>query len=300
MRIRRTAFPLLMGFAFCASLQIHAAEVRILFSSSLNGNLDGCTCRVQPISGLVKRGAFVEAYRKTHPQALLIDTGDMVIDPRKTRLNASILKSYRLLGYDAVVPGDQDLRLGLETLSKFNVQVPLLAANVWSGGSFFRKDVRVGRTHLSIRRGGAAISITGIMHPDSTRFARGLAKKAFRFTDPLLALQATPAADLFLVLSHSGQQHDTALGRRLGRPALFFGGHDQVLLEAPVVLADGVTYFQPGRDGDRLGEVVVLTLGGGRYRILSHRLHRFSTDTSPDHPAIRQLIREAHGNQAGH
>ena len=296
MTLGRRVLLLASAFGLLGAHGLQAAEVRILFSSSLNGNLDGCTCSVQPISGLVKRGAFVEAYRRRFPEALLVDTGDMLLDPQKMVLNRAIFHSYALLRYDAVGIGDQDLGLGSELIRAFGSSIPIVTSNTWVKGAFLRPDVRLARAEVSLQRAGANVRIVGIIHPDALRFSRSPAKNAFRFTDSLAAIRAIPAADLLIVLSHSGQELDRDLGRRLGRPALLFGGHDQVLLEKPVSLGNGVSYFQPGRDGDRLGEVVIKTKGGGAYRIISHRLHRFDSVTSPDHPEIRRLIRGLNGH----
>lgn len=288
-RVVRSALRAIVGLVFCAfSISLGAAEVRILYSASLNGNLDGCTCRVQPVSGLVKRGAFIEAYRKEHPGVVLVDTGDLIANARNQKLSRSIFEAYRLLRYDAVLPGDQDLSLGPQGIG--GAGLPFVAGNLWVRRSFPRSDGRLGPAFLSLNRSGARITIAGIVHPDALRFSGSSVRESFRLAEPRQSLTGLPGADLLIVLSHSGRAADRKLAAELGRPALFFGGHDQVLLEKPIPLAGGITYFQPGRDGDRLGEVVVRTLGGGKYQIVSHRLHRFDHATSPDHPAIRRLI----------
>lgn len=72
-------FPavLLLAFLSVSLFALGDGEVTltILYSSSLNGNLDGCDCKGHPRGGLVKRAAWLRELENPE-QALLVDAGD--------------------------------------------------------------------------------------------------------------------------------------------------------------------------------------------------------------------------------
>lgn len=287
-------------YIFCTLLlfvvgRLDAAQIRILFSSSLNGNLDGCRCRTHPVSGLVKRAAFIDRYRQKHPDVILLDSGDLIADPENTRLTRAVYRAYRSLGYDAVVPGDQDLRAGVATLKRLSGNLPLLAANLeFSPGGVFSSwrapfpDIKI------IKRNGREIRIIGLIHRDAFRFFSPRVKKSLRFQNPAGRFGELKNGNLNIILSHGGEDADNELAHRITGPVLIIGGHDQTLFK-PVPgreLRKGIWYFQSGRDGNALGEIVLELKSGNSFEVVSQRLIEFDYRRDPDHPGIRKMIDE--------
>ena len=71
-------FLITVSFAFAGgSGEGVAAEntFSILYTSSLNGNIDGCECKSGPKTGLVKRAHFLRSYDLQ--RSVLVDTGDI-------------------------------------------------------------------------------------------------------------------------------------------------------------------------------------------------------------------------------
>ena len=84
-------------------------NLTILYSSSLNGNLDGCDCKGHSRAGLVKRAAWLRALE--HPeQTLLVDAGDLLEPYPDKELAEAIFDTYLELGYAAIAVGDQEFR----------------------------------------------------------------------------------------------------------------------------------------------------------------------------------------------
>ena len=83
-----------------------AAALTVLYSASLNGNLDGCDCKSTPRAGLAARAAWLRSYPQREP-VLLVDAGDLLDVVPDPELAREILESYAELGYDAVAVGDQ-------------------------------------------------------------------------------------------------------------------------------------------------------------------------------------------------
>lgn len=85
-----------------------APDVVLLVTGSTNGLLEACNCSGPMPGGLARRSGLLRSYRAACEYTLTIDTGDLFwIEPGDLRNNYS-LRGYGLLGYDAVVLGDQE------------------------------------------------------------------------------------------------------------------------------------------------------------------------------------------------
>jgi 2',3'-cyclic-nucleotide 2'-phosphodiesterase (5'-nucleotidase family) len=84
-----------------------AQSLTIYCTSSLRGNLDGCSCERNRVAGLVKRAAF---QRTVSRDDLVLDAGD-ILNPYGD-LTSEILAVYRELGYAAVAAGETELSEG--------------------------------------------------------------------------------------------------------------------------------------------------------------------------------------------
>jgi hypothetical protein len=117
----------------------------ILFCADNQGVLAACGCPSNPSGGLAKRAAMIEAYRRTRPDVVVLDAGDVVPDyphPVKVKYVAMALERS---GCDAIGLGDQEFALGLDRLKELqrDYKLPLVCANVReaSGGLAFPPHV---------------------------------------------------------------------------------------------------------------------------------------------------------------
>ena len=274
---------------------IDASEIRILFSSSLNGNLDGCSCKTTPVSGLVKRGFFIEKYRIKHPGVILVDSGDLIADAKNSRLATAVYRAYRMLRYNAVLPGDQDISMGVSAFKRASRDLPLVASNLFvKSGLIFKTRKAPFHRKLYLKRANKRIAVIGISHNNTFRFSPVYIKKSLSITSPAKAISRISNYDLLIILSHGGVDADKKMAKKITLPAIIIGGHDQTLFK-PLPgrrLKKNLWYFQSGRDGNSIGEIVLKTLSGGRYQIKSQRLITFDYDHSPDHIEIRRMIKK--------
>jgi len=105
------------------------SSLRIIYSSSLNGNLDGCTCSMNPRAGLVTRAAYLRAL-KDRDQSLLLDAGNIFDSFPDELLAIEILEAYRELGYQAIAIGDHEFSLGADALLELKTKFPLVSNNI--------------------------------------------------------------------------------------------------------------------------------------------------------------------------
>ncbi|MCK5568093.1 MAG: hypothetical protein KAJ15_00140, partial [Spirochaetes bacterium] len=71
----------------------NVSSIKIMYTSSLNGNLDGCPCRTDPKAGLVKRAAFLRSITD-RSDVILVDTGDILDSYPDEPLAEEIFKIY--------------------------------------------------------------------------------------------------------------------------------------------------------------------------------------------------------------
>ena len=89
--------------------KIAAPDAVLLVTGGTHGRLESCDCPdTLPGGGLSRRAGLIAAYRKAHPAAMLLDTGDVLSYEPQAAANRYVLVGYRMLGYDVVVLGDHE------------------------------------------------------------------------------------------------------------------------------------------------------------------------------------------------
>jgi len=99
---------LILGIGLLLSCSRKPPERYLLFTGSLSGYLEACSCPGTPEGGLNAAGYLAREFRKTHPDAILVDAGCFTPDTTDT-LNAwFITRGMMAVGYDAVAVGSCD------------------------------------------------------------------------------------------------------------------------------------------------------------------------------------------------
>jgi len=198
---------------------------------------------------------------------LLVESGDFLFNgkPRVPEEMAAartkadlILRAYRRMGYDAVLPGEADFSAGVSFLRKHgNEGIPLTCLNLVSA----RSGKPVFPPIRTFERGGMRILVTGLLAEDV--FPKGaLSGLEWKVVPPrealagLLTGKEAAGADLIVVLTHIGRSGDLALARAINHPLLIFGAHSGNPFRAPA-FESGAVIFQPRRKGTHLLEVSV-------------------------------------------
>lgn len=139
-----------------------------------------------------------------------------------------LLRAYRTMGYDAVLPGEEDFLFG----------IPFLRDQEKKGVPFVCLNLVVARTgkplfppHRRFSRGNADVLVTGLV--GANVFPKALlARLGLRVLPPAEALASLLGgretdAGVTIVLSHQGVAEDLALARRANRPLLILGAHSR-------------------------------------------------------------------------
>ncbi|MFP4363130.1 MAG: hypothetical protein ACLFR1_04610 [Spirochaetia bacterium] len=286
----------LLVFFFCTAFFVYAngsgEDLVIYYSSSLNGNLDGCDCENHPRSGLVKRAHFLRNIE--HPErAVILDAGD-IFDPYPDQvLSEYILQVYHDLGYDAIGVGEQEFSLGSQELLTFQQDYPFLCNNLTVCVSdiscvFFSPEP------LVLERNGYSIGIISVTHPSVFAVADEDIQHAVSLSPPedVLANLVPPLSnetDMVICIYHGRIGDAVSAAESVEGIDLMLIGHEQRMV--PERLAGDTLIVSPGEEGNWLGELRI-DFNNGEIVGYENELHRFYYNDDPDDPQVREMLDE--------
>jgi 2',3'-cyclic-nucleotide 2'-phosphodiesterase (5'-nucleotidase family) len=265
----------------------------IYYTASLNGNLDGCTCEMNPVAGLVKRAAFLRTLQSSGP-ALILDAGDVFDEYPDPDLAEHILEVYKELNYDAIAVGDQELSNGPEALLGNGEYSPLICHNLLiqnrpteddaSGSLLFTLDPVV------IPRKGLRVGILSLIDPATVPDP---SEKGIRISDPITAASTMLIRcgqldlDLTILLYHGPFQSALKLVKTCPGIDVAIFAHEQQLF-APRKIGSTIL-ASPGKEGNHLG-ILTLYLGPRGIGKFESEFRFFSYKEDPDDSAVRSRI----------
>jgi len=279
---------LLLSAGLCALPAGTETTLRIYYTASLNGNLDGCNCDMNPVAGLVKRAAFLRNLEPTGP-TLILDAGDIFDEYPDPDLERHILEVYNELGYDAIALGDQELAAGAGAVGKYRTAHPLFCHNLSFPVRQSERDL-FAPAPVVIERGGLRIAIIALLDSSTVSAA---ADRGIEISDPvstarqMLASVQRSAVNLTVLLYHGPFGSAAELVKTCPGIDVVIFAHEQQLV-APRKTGSAV-FASPGKDGDHLG-ILTLHLGSRGIEKIESEFRFFSYTKDPDDPAVRSRI----------
>jgi 5'-nucleotidase/2',3'-cyclic-nucleotide 2'-phosphodiesterase/3'-nucleotidase len=254
----------------CSPEQAHSNGLTLFFGDSLNGTIEPCpSCDGgSPLGGLARRGAWLQRARENTGASLLLDSGDLfferyrkAIPPEKAPALGEkahlILACYRLLGYDALGIGDDDLTLGKDFLVGLSKQAgfPFVSSNLVdkeTGHALFE-------THVIMDRGGLKIGVFSLLSPNFVSGESDPRTGGIAFREPVEEAKRIlgiirPETDLVVLLSHLGFTADIELAEAVQGIDVILGGHSSRSLSYPIRIRDTII-VQVGSKGLYVGEL---------------------------------------------
>lgn len=265
---------LLAWLLLAAGEGLHSQEINILFTNSANGVIQNCYCPDTHLGGLEKRAHFIQEYKKEHPDILLVDNGDNFIEYMSPGFDQVITATMKMLEYDVINLGDQDVAYATEEYLELEALV------------------RVPGEDIKLRKGGIKYSIFPLLHPGTTRFYPDFIFIEFEINDYQEQIEAwlnrIYVQDSFkILLSHAGFDQDKELAKAYPEIDLIVGGHSQTVVDTPLIVS-GVPIVQAGGYAGYVGEIN-LSMKDSGYEISSYQLHALPPE-APDDPGVLKLI----------
>ncbi len=183
-------------------------QMLVVYTGGTRGNFEPCGCGGKYNGGLSRRATLIADLRTKGQPILLVDTGDLVGGRKKAEL-PFMFQAHKLIGYDAMLLGERDLRSGLKPLfsgvEKYGV--PVLASNVMAPDE--PQWPKYVKDHLLVSKGSLQIGIVGLLGEKEFKSIPLRIRKKLKFIPAQQALEAAVAklsgkADVVVLLSHMG------------------------------------------------------------------------------------------------
>jgi 2',3'-cyclic-nucleotide 2'-phosphodiesterase (5'-nucleotidase family) len=289
---------LLFSAAFCWVPADAENTLTIYYTSSLNGNLDGCTCDMNPVAGLVKRAAFLRALEHSGP-TLILDAGDIYDEYPDPDLDRHILEVYEELNYDAIAVGDQEIPSVAANTLEYKTNSPLICHNLLIQNSppedapseeKARESLVFTPGPVVVESKGLRIGILSLIDPATVPLP---SDKGIRIADPIpvaemmLKRYGQMGLDATVLLYHGPFRSAEQLVNACPGIDVAIFAHEQRLV-APRKIGSALL-ASPGEEGNQLG-ILTLHLSHRGIENFESNFRFFSYEEDPDDPAVRSRI----------
>ncbi|WP_455217429.1 multiheme c-type cytochrome, partial [Kaarinaea lacus] len=268
-----------------SGLQVAAAgqaNWRLVYSSDFRAELKPCGCTAEgDLGGILRRATRFEQLRKDKIPTLFVSAGDILGEQDEQGMikNRYMLKAQSGLGLDAILPGERELVLPAETLTRHSL--PWVLSNA--------KQVLPFASYIEKHPGKQRVLIFGLLDP---QLLDGEKKK--RLHDMSSALQKqfeslrVTDKDIVIVLLHAGQNRVTSITEH-PLVDIVVRGHLHETQKQYRIQHNNTCVLATGYRGQRIG---IAEFGGDSgTKLLSSRVESLSASIA-DHPIMSQLYHE--------
>jgi len=252
------------------------------------------------VGGVIRRSRFFESVKKSNPQTLILDAGDVFQGTPfyNFYLGEPDIRAMNIMGYDAMTMGNHDLDNGMLNLRK-QVQYshfPLLCANVTEKSS----GLLIFRPFQIFERQGLKIAVLGFLSEHAWQAVAQQRKEGYVFHDPVpiakrLVAELRPKVDLIVSLHHMGIWYDEPFAQAVPGIDVILGGHSHTEMEQAKLIANGsenglggTLVMHAGQMGAWVGRLD-LTLDH-RKHILHYSSERVLMDETWDHQPLPEML----------
>lgn len=206
-------------------------RLTIVFSNDTMGKIRSCGCPKNDLGGLGRRATFVHAVRDTAQHLLVLDAGDFFgtqINYGKEKADLT-MKSMKLMGYDALVPGEAEFSLGMDYFRERvrDLSLPAILANVY--------DAQTGKQLFPSHKivsfpGGLRVGLVGVIG-EKIALPPQVDAGTIEIKSPLSRVRAVietlrPEVDLIVILAHMGFTEARNLAMNQNGIDIIIFGHD--------------------------------------------------------------------------
>ncbi len=237
--------------------QAQDKKLYVMHSSDTHSRIDPLddnpAVRNAGMGGAARRVAVVHRFRAEHPNALVLDCGDIsqgtpYYNMYKGELEVRIMN---LAGYDAMTIGNHEFDFGLDNMARiFSLaDFPVVCANYDFTGTVLEDIVK---PYITLRRNGVKIGIFGLS-PQLEGLVQQSKCEGVVYKDPVQTaaemtalLKDKEKCDVIILLSHLGitrnpgvgSMYDNVLVPQTHHIDLVLGGHTHTFLEQAEMVRD--------------------------------------------------------------
>lgn len=287
--------PFLKLILLLSFSQIHSEDFRIVYSSSLTGNLYSCICGLKLSVGLAKRETFLRQRGINPSKDILVDTGNSLDVKSPKNKTEAIFHSYQKMGYVSVGFGTNDLQEEIIPVVELD-RYPLQSANVFIKNFF--GSTKIGKPIKYVKKGNKNIGIISLTSPTIQYTLSGNLKKKFIIKSidstirDLLSSQEV-VADTYIILLHGTTDEAAKLASMNKKFLVIYGDEANkkpILNKSGYLDVNGVrVYSTLDLLGDKIG-ILNLTENETGFTIKSSEVIEMNVDKLSDSEDILSVM----------
>ncbi len=293
-KTRLLLIPLIL--CLLAAGQAQAKGLTILYTGETHGALYPCDCPLAPDGGVTRRATAIRKIRESTPNVLLLDSGGAFaggmydehtqgeeLDKARTE---TYFEAIKLMGYDALALGDEELGFGLDFLQS-------LGANFISANAVRTATGEpIVIPYITKEIDGVRLIVIGLTPPE----AKNAVGEKLVILKPLDTLEHTLAQiknsqkiDLIIVLSHLGEEMSRELLKQVPEINILINGHSKNSLETSERVGSSLL-LQFSYQGRRLGRLDISLGEQNEIVDFQSQLIRMSDEIADDE-AMAELLK---------
>lgn len=277
-------------FLLVNGLWAQESELKIYYTSSFNGNLEGCDCKAVPKAGLIKAGHFLSQIDRSH--SLLIDAGDFSNAKNDALLSAYMLKAFQILKYDILVPGDQDWMNSQILPDSEDKSLPFLLNNFQEKG--WRPGIH-SKEPFYFEKSKVKIGISAVLEQKVFWVDKDLLIKlkeeytvlnAAQTARDMLKQMKKENCQIKILIYHGYNNAAKKLLEEVPGFDIMILAHEQMLIEGEKI--NNTFLVSPGDNGNRVGELSI-KMKNTAIKNINNQFHYFTYQKSKDDPRLSKL-----------
>ena len=260
-----------MGWTCREETKFSPVEFSLVFTSSVNGEVEPCGCKTGPSGGLARKADYINKLRSEGKQILILDSGDLffqkeyLYDSTRNEMAAKaslIIDAFNAMNTTAINIGDDDFILGLDYLLSLRdrAKFPFISSNIYSADY----NKLIFDEYLIWNQNGFKVGIIGLSW-DGANYPESVVVKDPYISAKKVISKIRDKVDLIIALTHMPLKVEIAIADSLSEVELFIGGHDGKSMIRPKLVNDHGIY-KAGNEGESLG-IIALKLTDRRKEI---------------------------------
>ena len=262
---------LTLGWTCKEETKYSPVELTLVFTASVNGEVEPCGCKTDPSGGLARKAAYINKLRSEGNQTIILDSGDLFF--QKEYLNDStrnemaakaslIVDAFNEMSTTAINIGDDDFILGLDYLLSLRdrAQFPFISSNIYSA----EYEKPIFEEYVIWNNNGIRVGLIGLAW-DSGNYPEAVIVQDPYLSAKNVITKIQDKVDLIIAFTHMPLKVEIALADSLPEVELFIGGHDGKSMIKPK-LANDHGMYKAGNGGESIG-IIELKITDRRKKI---------------------------------
>jgi len=260
-----------MGWTCKEEAKFSPLEFSLIFTASVNGEVEPCGCKTGPSGGLARKADYINKLRSEGKQIIILDSGDLFFqkenlhDSTRNEMAAKaslIIDAFNEMNTIAINIGDDDFILGLDYLLSLRdrAKFSFISSNIYSTDY----DKLIFDEYLIWKQNGFRVGVIGLSW-DGADYPESVVVQDPYISAIKVISKIRDKVDMIIALTHMPLKVEIAIADSLSEVDLFIGGHDGKSMIRPKLINDHGIY-KAGNEGENLG-IIELKLTDRRKEI---------------------------------